>query len=92
MAATNQFESTKYRKFAAWEKVVFWIGVLSFLNLSYWVVRLIIYLVIKDRPLPKRVETYAMQTYVFGWINVAAIIVAAAAFLLVLPWFVVRPY
>ncbi len=88
MAATNQFESKKYGSFATWEKVIFWIGVLAFLNLSYWIVRLIIYFVIKDRPLQKRIDIYAMQTYVFGWINVAALLITFMALLLVVPLFV----
>lgn len=76
----NQFESTQYRTFKTWEKIIFWIGVLSFLNITYWIVRLVLYLVLKDTPLKRRVDAYAMQTYVFGWVNVITLAILIAIF------------
>lgn len=71
----NQFTSKRYKGFETWEKVIFWIGILSFLNLFYWLVRLIIYLVVQKQPLAKRVNHYATQTYVFGWISIVGFII-----------------
>lgn len=87
-AATNQFESVRYRGFSTWQKVVFWIGVISFLNLSYWIVRLVIYIVLKDRPLAQRIDAYALQTLIFGWIGVVAIIIMVLVLLFFMPFFV----
>jgi hypothetical protein len=71
----NQFRSKQYKKFETWQKVIFWIGILSFINLTYWIVRLVLYLVLQDQPLSKRVDAYALQTYVFGWINIVVIVI-----------------
>lgn len=71
---TNQFESARYAGFGAWQKVFFWLGVLSFLNATYWLVRLIMYLVLKEKPLKERVDAYALQTLVFGAINAAVLV------------------
>jgi hypothetical protein len=70
----NQFSSKKYKSFRTWEKVVFWIGVLSFVSLVYWLVRLILFLVLQNEPLAKRVNAYATQTYIFGWFNIVVFI------------------
>jgi cobalamin biosynthesis protein CobD/CbiB len=64
----DSFSSRKYRAFADWQRVVFWLGVLFFIHPVYWLVRLILYLVVKDRPLKERVDFYTQQTYIFGWI------------------------
>ena len=72
--SSNQFNSVTYKGFVTWQKVIFWIGILSFIHPAYWIVRLILYLVVKKEPLKKRVGFYAMQTYVFGWI--AAVVLA----------------
>ena len=65
----NQFSSKEYKSLETWQKVIFWIGILSFIHPAYWLVRLILYLVLSKEPLARRVNFYTKQTYVFGWIN-----------------------
>ena len=80
----SQFDSRRYRSFAGWQKVLFWLGVVSFLNVTYWLVRLILYLVLKEKPLKERVDAYATQTLVFGAITAAAIVMLLVVGLLML--------
>lgn len=77
----NQFSSAQYRKFRTWQKVIFWFGILSFIHPAYWIVRIILYLVLKDMPLKRRVDAYAMQTYIFGWINAIVIAILVVVFI-----------
>lgn len=57
---------------------------MSFLNLTYWIVRLVLYLVLQKRPLRERVDAYALQTLVFGAITAAAVAIVLVIGLLVL--------
>jgi len=83
--ATTQFSSDRYRTFAPWQKIAFWLGVVWFVHPVYWLVRLILYLVLKDAHFQKRVDAYAMQTLVFGVILGIMIMVALLVFLAILP-------
>ena len=71
----TSFSSEQYYNLPTWQKVIFWIGIISFLHPVYWLVRLILYLVVQKRPIHERVNFYAMQTLIFGFINVFALIV-----------------
>jgi uncharacterized membrane protein len=81
----TMFESDRYNSFATWQKVVFWIGIISWLSAVYWIVRLIIFLVLQNKPKTERVDAYAMQTYVFGWIDIVAIILVVLFLLWLIP-------
>jgi len=62
----TQFSSDRYRRFTTGQKAVFWFGVLLFLHPGYWILRLILYLTLQDEPARRRLDAYAVQTFVFG--------------------------
>jgi uncharacterized membrane protein len=74
------WESERYNGFATWERVIYWFSVLSWVSLLFWLVRLILYLVLQDKPKPERLNAYAMQGYVFGWITIIVLVIAMIVF------------